>query len=59
MGPALGAGPLGQSADRIPEGGRFEGTGQKRQLGADVPAGGRGAFGGHDAASSPRPRMRS
>lgn len=36
MGPGLSAGPLGQSGNRVSQGGRFEGTGHKRQLRTDV-----------------------
>ena len=49
--PGLSAGPLGQPGNRISQRGRLEGTGQKRQLRADVAAHCRRALGRHDATS--------
>jgi hypothetical protein len=42
MGPALGPGPLGEPAGRLPQARGFERAGEERQLGSKVPRGGRG-----------------
>jgi hypothetical protein len=48
VGPALGAGPLGQPADRLAQGRRLQRPGQEDQLGGEVPCG-LGGGGRHQA----------
>jgi hypothetical protein len=57
MGPALGAGPLGQPNHRLAQGRRLQRPGQEGKLGVKVPARG-GGLGRHQAtpASSSRPK---
>jgi transposase len=60
VGPVLRPGAFGEPVDRVPQCGCFQRPGEERDLGGDVPAGGRlraGAGGGHHATvGSSRPR---